>query len=210
MSFSVTWTFQYFKSSEESSRTYYTIKKFLIKRYSVIDVFTDRLYLEWIIHCRFIRRNSQLIRIVCSCVEFKQKFAIKNLKQELLVSKFISLTTGRLFVELRLRRPDTLSKFVQIANSISASTACAYGNHKRHFGMEKWRFVCVWPNGGLRWIEVQQLVKKYYCCERLPVCDSPIGQIEWSTSRLYWTHLTLDIAPLARDILREEKPTRTS
>ncbi|MEL7309565.1 MAG: retropepsin-like aspartic protease, partial [Pseudomonadota bacterium] len=106
-------------STEEKTRTYDSVKTFLLNRYSTTDEYIDRLsFFD-------TKYASPPEKFASSLNELFDLFSTKNLKEELLVSRFISATTGKLFDELRLRRPSTLSECVQIANSVhSPSYAC--------------------------------------------------------------------------------------
>ena len=121
---------------EESSRTYDAVKDFLIKRYSVTDVFIDRLsFFE-------MKYSGPPEKFANDMNQAFDLFTTKNLKEELLVSKFISSTTGKLAEELRLRRPGTLSECVQIANSITTTAYACSISKPRFSNTEHGELVC--------------------------------------------------------------------
>ena len=99
-------------STDEKTRTYDIVKDFLLKRYSTTDEYIDRLsFFD-------IKYSSPPEKFASVLNELFDLFSTANVKEELLVARFISSTSGKLYDELRLRRPSTLSECVQIANSI--------------------------------------------------------------------------------------------
>ena len=109
-------------STDEKTRTYDSVKDFLLKRYSTTDEYIDRLsFFD-------IKYSSPPEKFASILNELFDLFSSGNMKEELLVARFISSTSGKLHDELRLRRPSTLSECVQIANSIhvhSPSYSCS-------------------------------------------------------------------------------------
>jgi transposase InsO family protein len=107
------------KSIEEKSRTYANVKDFLIKRYSVTDDYIDRLSF---FNTKYNGPPEQFASTLNCLFDL---FSSKDLKEQMLVARFISATNGKLYEELRLRRPTSLSECVQIANSVAVPTPYA-------------------------------------------------------------------------------------
>ena len=71
--------------------------------------------------------------------------------------------------------------------------------HEGHFGMGKTkarlRMSYWWPSMDK---DVEEMVKRCYCCERIPPRNSPVGEVKWP--RHPWTHLAIDIAGPKYDV----------
>ena len=110
----------------EADRSYDKIKDFLIDRYAAVDEYIERI---GFFDVKFSAPPEKFAATLNNLFDlFQEK------KEEILVAKFISATTGKLSEELRLRRPGSLSKCVQISNSISTSYpySCSLVNKPNH------------------------------------------------------------------------------
>ena len=123
---------------EEKSRTYEKVKEFLIKRYSVTDDYIDRLAF---FETKYFGPAEKFAGTLNNLFDL---FTSTNLKEEILVARFISSTTDKLSKELRLRRPSTLSECVQIANSMPApiSQTCTISKSKVNYSPNHSTTVC--------------------------------------------------------------------
>ena len=109
--------------------TYSDVKNFLQTRYSTHDAYME--------HLNFFESKFSIPAgsYAASLSSLMDKFSADaaQLREEILVAKFISSCKGTLSSELRLRRPTTLNDYVKITISLStvmSSSACAVASSK--------------------------------------------------------------------------------
>ncbi len=95
---------------------YASIRTFLEQRYSLKDSYLERIsFFEE-------KFSAPPEKFAAALNAYWDNFSKEGLREELLVAKFISSSTGKLESELRLRRPKTLNDCVQIANALPAGS----------------------------------------------------------------------------------------
>ena len=109
--------------------TYSGVKNFLQTRYSTHDAYMERLNF---FESKFsIPADSYAASLFSLMDKFSADAA--QLREEILVAKFISSCKDTLSSELRLQRPTTLNDCIKITNSLStvmSSSACAVASSK--------------------------------------------------------------------------------
>ena len=101
-----------------TTSSYTTVKDFLIKRYSTIDTYLERI--EFFTTQFSLPAENFASKLNQYIDRFDSDFT--KFKEELLVAKFLSSVPSDYEKELRLRRPTTLSQCVEICNSLSNNT----------------------------------------------------------------------------------------
>ena len=101
--------------------TYNEAVNFLKERYSTQDKFLDRLEFFNITY------SGSFDEYAAKLQSLYENFDTTNVREEILISKFLSTIPKSLSTELRIRRPSTLSECVQVCNSLqsSKSSLCA-------------------------------------------------------------------------------------
>ena len=99
--------------------SYEDVKTFLLQRYCTTDAYIDRIGL---FEKKFLIPPESFAAALNSLLD-NDNFSkdASRFREEVLVAKFIAASPRHLASELRLRRPDSLSDCVKIANSISSS-----------------------------------------------------------------------------------------
>ena len=105
------------KGLQENKRTFQSITRFLDERYNKNDDYMDRI--------SFFERkySSSPDSFASEITAIFDRFNNDNLRDEILVAKFITAVSEDVQKELRLRRPSSLNQCVQIMNSLSTSGA---------------------------------------------------------------------------------------
>ena len=110
----------------DNEKNYANIKTFLMKRYSSIDSYLDRISF---IDCKFEGSADQFAANINSLFD---QFSADQLREEILTAKFIAASPIKVASELKLRRPTTLSECVKIANSLSPVSTSTFTFSKTH------------------------------------------------------------------------------
>ena len=109
-----------------TTASYDDIKKFLVARYSSVDNFLERISF-------FAARFSFPVdSFAASLNGFMDRFSstVEELREQLLVSKFIQAAPSNLASELRVRRPTSLNDCVQISSSLNLCAPVCSANAK--------------------------------------------------------------------------------
>lgn len=120
----------------DTNADYNTVVDFLKSRYSTQDKFLNRIEFMNVTYSGTYDEYASRLQMLYE--NFTQTEGNKEIREEILISKFLATIPKSLSTELRIRRPGTLSECVQICNSVNSSktsfmTATISQKSKPHF-----------------------------------------------------------------------------